>query len=273
MFTKSGLLLNNELYLVNSCICNGLTTMRGSHLGDRGTYYAAFFHLSNGLERLMKVTHIIDHMAKHNLAAPTRQELSGFGHDLVSLFDHLRTLSLPKQLANPVAAVNNQSVAYEILAFLSAFAETSGRYFNINQLTPQPPGGDDPLARWKTILDRIWIEDVASITKRRLDALAQPFATHRASALITILGHDLDGTALTTKTSAELGPRYFACGSYAVRHIIAGLLLPLRELLDVVATPVTYVKGTKGMAVPDMGEFLGFVYMDRSSTLRKRRWP
>lgn len=64
-------LLQQEGLLAEACLCNGLTALRHANLGDKkARFYSAFFELSIGFERLMKLIIIIDHMAKHNLTPP-----------------------------------------------------------------------------------------------------------------------------------------------------------------------------------------------------------
>ncbi len=270
VFTKSGLLLNNEAYMIESCITHGLTALRNSHVGEMGTYYSAFFQLSIGLERLMKITLIIDHMASNNLAAPTQRELKDYGHDLLKLFDKAHSITCTSS-PHPLNSVATGSIEHDILTFLAEFAETSGRYFNLDQLSTGK-SGQDPLARWKQILLRILCEQVSTRTKNKIDRESKPFASARASKLITVMGHDLDGQSLTTVDAASIGARYLAAASYAVFHVI-GIVLPLRELLAEISTPATYWPGSKEFPVPDMSRFLEFALMERRDILRKRRWP
>src|SRR5205823_6159614 len=94
-FSPTFLLRQQEGYLIQACLTSGMTHLRNARVDTKGSFYAAFFQLSIGLERLMKTTLIIDHMSKHDFAAPTIKELRAFGHNLASLFEELRDLDMP----------------------------------------------------------------------------------------------------------------------------------------------------------------------------------
>jgi hypothetical protein len=71
MFSDMWYLLQQEGYLTQSCLCNGLTALRHANINDKkGLYYSAFFELSIGLERMMKLIIIIHHMSNNNLTPP-----------------------------------------------------------------------------------------------------------------------------------------------------------------------------------------------------------
>ena len=66
MFSEKFKLLQQEGYLTQSSLCQGLTFLRKANLGEkeRGLFYSAFFQLSIGIERFMKIVVILDYMSK-----------------------------------------------------------------------------------------------------------------------------------------------------------------------------------------------------------------
>lgn len=63
-------------------------------IGDKkGFYYSAFFELSIGFERLMKLIIIIDYMADNKLKLPEPQSIEHFGHKLNELLDATKGVS------------------------------------------------------------------------------------------------------------------------------------------------------------------------------------
>jgi len=68
-FSPKGILLQQEGELIHSSLKNGLLVIQGTNIDSKGDYYLAFLMLSTGLERLMKVTIIVDHMASNELRA------------------------------------------------------------------------------------------------------------------------------------------------------------------------------------------------------------
>ena len=58
-----------------------------------GLYNQAFFNISIGLERLLKLIVLIEHGLTHKGVFPTEDDLrNGFGHDLQRLFDGAITI-------------------------------------------------------------------------------------------------------------------------------------------------------------------------------------
>jgi hypothetical protein len=100
-------LLTLEGHLFHASLTNGLTALRAASIHQKGTFYAAFFNLSIGLERLMKVVLVIDHMARNSMNPPSDRVLRQHGHDLVMLFDYLQSLPVPAP--NPLTAVSRAS--------------------------------------------------------------------------------------------------------------------------------------------------------------------
>ena len=78
-FPESFLLLQQEGYLISSCLSNGLTELRAANVHNKGAFYSSLFNISVGTERLLKAIIIIDHMLRNDLAPPTRRELKGYG--------------------------------------------------------------------------------------------------------------------------------------------------------------------------------------------------
>lgn len=68
-FSPTWFLLEQEGLLAQACLCNGLTALRRANLGDKkGLFYSAFFELSIGFERVLKLALIQDHMTNHKTA-------------------------------------------------------------------------------------------------------------------------------------------------------------------------------------------------------------
>lgn len=87
-FSPTWFLLEQEGLLAQSCLCNGLTALRRTNLGDKkGLFYSAFFELSIGFERVLKLILILDHMARNKLIPPGSKTVEAYGHKLRTLFD------------------------------------------------------------------------------------------------------------------------------------------------------------------------------------------
>lgn len=93
-FTPTWYLLQQEGFLAQACLCNGLTALRQANLGDsKGRFYSAFFELSIGLERVLKLVLILDHMARQQLQPPDTKTVKNYGHKLSALFNSAKTIN------------------------------------------------------------------------------------------------------------------------------------------------------------------------------------
>ena len=81
VFSATWFLLEQEGLLAQACLCNGLTALRRANLGDKkGLFYSAFFELSIGFERTLKLILILDHMARNQLDPPDSKTVEDYGH-------------------------------------------------------------------------------------------------------------------------------------------------------------------------------------------------
>lgn len=140
-------LLIKEGYLASSSIGYGLSSLRraGTHL--KGEYYQAFFQLSIGLERLMKLIIIQYHRGKNN-SFPNNKILKNYGHDLFKLYQTIINLETTQELI-----IDTSEVSMKILLFLSEFSKSS-RYYNLDTLTGRQHTVD-PLIKWIEIQELI----------------------------------------------------------------------------------------------------------------------
>src|SRR5438128_8770471 len=204
MFRDSFLLLQQEGYLIRTSIAQGLTSLRSANLNKKGDYYAAFFGLSIGLERLLKVIIILDYMAGNELRAPAgsmvRKSGGRSGHDLLELLKNV-CLIPTKSATHPLASLVPCSLEYEIIKHLSDFGESCGRYANLEALA-SGHAQLDPLSAWKTIAVKILETDVPRRQKEVVRAQATALATDMAHFTLA-RSHDLDRQQLSLQDLVE----------------------------------------------------------------------
>ena len=85
MFSPTYLLLKNEVSLIQGCLNSALATLFKSSSSERGPLYAGLFNYSVGLERLLKLTLLLDHCIENAGEFPTHAKIKSFGHKLVEL--------------------------------------------------------------------------------------------------------------------------------------------------------------------------------------------
>ena len=174
VFSATWFLLEQEGLLAQACLCNGLTALRRANLGDKkGLFYSAFFELSIGFERTLKLILILDHMARNQLDPPDSKTVEDYGHKLRALFDSAKAICATRGVP-ALDAFQPDSLPNAILGFLDDFAHPGGRYSNINKLTGHKHQAmADPLVKWGEIASRIMNEHATPGQRKRAELNGQ----------------------------------------------------------------------------------------------------
>lgn len=140
-------LLIKEGYIASTSIGYGLNALRKAGIHMQGEYYQAFFQLSIGLERLMKLI-IIQHYRSINNNFPNNKTMKEYGHNLVELYKKIYEFEANN---NPK---EDDILSVKTLEFLSEFA-MSTRYYNLDSLTGRHQT-INPLVEWSEIQNEIY---------------------------------------------------------------------------------------------------------------------
>ena len=262
--------MQQEGYLFRSCLSEGLTALRNANIHDIGQYYIAFFQLSIGLERLMKVIIILEYAATHDLTFPTTALLRGLGHDLHELVAGVQRIQASWP-SHPLSFLISSTIEWEILDHLNEFAK-GARYFNLDRITAHT-SRVDPLRRWKFILERI-IATEHSVHEPGI-AAAQSTIMCAASQCLNPLSSQ-EEQVRAWQQYFENGQMYEQGAGYATYRVLR-ILDGLREVLYEVtsaAHAMANCMGIKDACVPFMTEFLSFVDAeDCQRVIDKKCWP
>lgn len=266
-FAESFRLLQQEGFLFRSCLCAGFSSLRHANPGDKGAYYTAFFQLSIGVERMLKLVFVLRHMAEHDLAPPTSAALRELGHDLVVIYQRLSLRTPDSSNGDTITSVHSQ-----ILAFLSDFAKST-RYYNLDALA-KGKSSRDPLAEYNQLFIRIISEDLDRRVLQDISSTAHGMA-NALHGFVGVAGHGLDGRLISLPNAFMLGPLHDA-GTPLVIWRLYELLAPVRDALDLATDQAQetnrIVLGRKA-AVPFMNEFQDFLWNDRQGVLEQTEWP
>lgn len=274
-FSPTWFLLEQEGLLAQACLCNGLTALRRANLGDKkGLFYSAFFELSIGFERVLKLILILDHMARNQLVPPDSKTVEDYGHKLRSLFDAAKGVCAAHGVT-ALDAFQPNSLPIAILGFLDDFAHPGGRYSNINKLTGHKHQTmADPIAQWGEIANRIMREHATPKDRQRaqLNGLvaSAAFGDAAASLISDLNQQPMDVVPLHVRAS-ELD----TAAKHAIYALVT-LISALREVIDSLCDSAWAANppGKASLAeVPDMKEFFQFAWADRQYVMRKRQWP
>ncbi|MDD2865491.1 MAG: hypothetical protein PHC99_12325 [Methylococcales bacterium] len=266
-FSSSYLFLAQEGYLIRSCLTLGLTELRKANVGNMGAFYSALFNLSVGIERLLKVIIIVDHMLQNKLAVLSTKELKKYGHNLIDLHNSVITIANRRGIEIPSFS-SLDAIDQDLLNLLSEFAKIT-RYHNLDSLSKTPANQNDPLARWNEILNGILEKDVPE--KRRTRILNQSkFVAGCIEKKVFVLMNGLDKQPLTIEDVLALPELHDAAVKYAILRLV-NLLSPFRDLIDCLCHE-TYSLNLSSPPIPQLQEFLEWLWNDRQYVLRKKKW-
>lgn len=141
-----------EADISRHCLATGLASLCKANHMEHGLYNQAFFNLSIGLERLLKLIVVIDSALTSGGTYITAGALkSTYGHDLASLFDAAEAIRARRVADDDDFKwdIVDRDVAAAILGVLSEFAQAT-RYYNLDLLggNGSPPKGRDPIEAW-----------------------------------------------------------------------------------------------------------------------------
>lgn len=266
-FPETHRLLMQEGHLISSCLSAGLTSLARAGTHDKGAFYSALFNLSIGLERLCKSMIIIERMLTSNLVAPSEAEMRRLGHNLLKLYDEICAISISRNM--PLKGFGElDSITQSVIRLLNDFSKSS-RYHNLDTLA-SGGGGKDPLAEWNKILGEIVSTDIPShILSKKRGEIRSAIAPYKD--IFFVIGTGLDGSSLSYNEAFELP----AIHELAVKRAVLRLVTFFVSLRGVISKQCgdVYGLGLSSPPIPQMQEFLEWLWDDRSYVLRKKKWP
>lgn len=133
----------------------GLTFLRQYDFTRLGFIYQAFFSLSIGLERIIKLIILYEYIYLND-SFPPKNYLKSKGHNLKQLFNEIKPLIDKYSVNEHFERLDNDSLFDSIIDNLSDFA-TQNRYFQLNELSGIN-STVDPIKRWEEEVNSILVE-------------------------------------------------------------------------------------------------------------------
>jgi len=150
-------LLSRECALSASSIGQGLTLIRKYDYVKHSYGTQAFFLLSIGIERLLKIILIYDHRRTNNNKFPDNGVLKKAGHEIKSMYETAISIADEIGQSDIYASLTTDPVYDLIIDFFTDFAYSS-RYYNLDTLTGHTNKTYEPLRYWNTNINKIIIE-------------------------------------------------------------------------------------------------------------------
>lgn len=266
-FPKTFRLLQQEAILCRSCILTGLEhLLKGRIHGDqKGHYYSAFFQLSIGLERMMKLVYIAHYMLTNDIEAIDEKHLKKLGHNLQKLYESAAKVAVHYD-SNCFGFTEVTKLDLSLLVFFDSFASATGRYYNISNLHSE--NSIDPIVKWRTVIDKIAKDDFSERLWNALERSTAKFARVLATGGVKFPEGYMDDV-FADKVNERAN--YFA-----VWHII-NLMKPLAETLDGVSMSLHHrdTQDKNGYNYPEFpyfDEFFDFCYYSKKDILKIKKW-
>lgn len=272
-FNKKFSLLAQEAHLTKNTILSGFDLLlKANFYQDRdGYFYSAFFHLSIGMERILKLALVTNHMLTNDYKTPTVNQLKGFGHNVQKLYGECQKL-MPLY-RNPQAQLPTLTDCdSELIAFFTEYGVQS-RYFNLNELS-EAKMERSPLYKWLDAARSIHEEYTPSHLRER-------------SAMSIMYKMDQAGYRNGfTRNLTEDGHPMTQFDCFHRQHVIekaaplaiwrlVEILQPIHFLLEAMSDKARQYevdRNIQAMVIPHYEDFFFFLLADKDSIKRRKKW-
>lgn len=266
MFSPQFQALNREAGIAASAIAHGITSISKANYAAKDYYLAAFFNLSIAIERLGKLSFVLDHLLTNN-AYPTDAQLRVLGHRLVDLVAVVEEIRVRRGLKRAVP-LPTDPIRLGIVAVLSDFA-TATRYYNLDLLV----GGraarmQEPIAAWHA---RVGVPILVAHYSNRQRGKDETQAQVMGALLgdVTYVLHTAeDGSMITSFTAASTASGQIKTLQRYGRMYSLGII----RFLSLAMTELGHQAQLAGHEVPSFSDSFGMFGNDDAYFLRRKTW-
>lgn len=273
-FDRRFSLLVQEANLAKNSLLSGFDLLlKANFFQDKdGYFYSAFFHLSIGIERFLKLAVVTHYMLSNGYRTPTIRQLRyQFGHDVATLY--MECVKLIPIYHDPVIDCTISNVVDKALvSFLTEYGLAS-RYFNLNEIC-EAQMDRGPLDKWLDLAKGVYEEYTAPHIREksatnlmyRMDKNGQMngFTIH-----LNEQGHPM--------TVFDCLHRQYVVDKSAPLIIwrIAEVLRPIHFLLEAMARKAGEYEvenGYSSMVIPHYEDFFYFLLSDKVDIKHRKSW-
>ena len=266
---KITLAFQKEAAFTKEILAIGVTQLYRANYAAKGIYYQSFTCLSTGLERFAKLCLIVDFMIDHQGALPAEGYIRNYGHQIIKLYDVCCEVAKRRKVGFRFPNTMDPSIRRAILDVLGTFAESSGRYSNINILLGQEDKSIDCIEQWADTVDMPLYENHVSHRKKAE-------IEYRAS----VIGRMLEPMASVRFTAEDSGAWMNAVQASrrtGISQAVAPyrqlyLLQIIRYLTELLMALEYQARSIPSMGLPYFGEIFGMFYNDNSFFRSRKMW-
>ncbi|AJP51164.1 hypothetical protein [Pseudomonas simiae] len=272
-FSRTFTLLQQEGHLARASLLSGIDLLLKANLDESkiGNFYSAFFQLTIGFERILKLVVITNHMLENNYTPPTDEELRRkYGHNIKSTYLHALKVRNKWGYEKVVAPVSG-SVEDKILDFLESFGNKA-RYYNLRELN-NTTADRGPLGNWYTICKEAARTEIGYV-KLDKDAERIMYQMDQAGLVGYSARFDFDGHPMTLFDDYWRMHLIQKVSPHLVWKIVK-FITPLYNALRYIADEAMDYERRHQLelpVIPHLYEFFVFSLATKSDTLRRKTW-
>lgn len=258
-----------EAQFTKELLAIGVTQLYKANYATKGIYYQSFVCLSTGIERLEKLCLILDYYIEHQGVLPSESYIRNYGHKIPELYAACRQIAQNQKTGFHFQYKMDENIHQAIIDLLGSFAESSGRYSNVNILLGQENKSRDCVEQWFHRVDMpLYNKHISSNRKARIE--------QRATTLGKIL-NQFTATMFITEDNLSLNNAVEASRQTGIWEAVA----PYRQLymLQIIRylTELLIELGYIALRIcpediPPFGEILGLFYNDNAYFRSRKTW-
>lgn len=157
-YHKDYLHLSEEASLAKTVILTGFDMLNKANFFNnrQGYFYSAFFNISIGLERILKLAMINHHMLNNDLKKPSKETLKkDYGHKIGTLYE--KAINISKEINKENCKLNTlEGLDQIIINFFHNYGNDK-RYFNLNEIGKKD-SSKHILHEWIDITNKIYFK-------------------------------------------------------------------------------------------------------------------
>jgi hypothetical protein len=272
-FSHTFTLLQQEGHLARASLLSGMDFLLKANLDENKirNFYSAFFQLSIGIERTLKLVVITNYMLENQYTPPTDEELrKKYGHNIKATYLHALSL-LKKWEHEPSPPPVVGSTDDKILDFLEKFANKA-RYYNLRELN-NTTADRGPLGDWYSICKKVAINEIGMV---RLDKDCERimYEMDRAGMVGYSARFDFDGHPMTLFDDYWRMHLIQKSAPHLVWRLVQ-FITPLYQALRNIAFEAMEYENKEQLklpVIPHLYEFFVFALATKSDSLRRKSW-
>lgn len=272
-FSRTFFLLQQEGHLARASLLSGIDLLLRSNLEERkvGNFYSAFFQLTIGFERLLKLVIITNHMLENRYNSPTDGDLKkNHGHKIKATYMQA-LLIRNKWGVEKVAPPDSGSTEDRILSFLEDFANKT-RYYNLRELN-NTMADRGPLGDWCSICEKVASAEIGYVRLEKY--AAQVMYELEKSGMVGYSGKfDFNGHPMTFFDDFWRMQLIQRAAPILVWKIVQ-FINPIYDALKYIAYDAADYENEnqfKLPVIPHLYEFFVFSLAAKSDALRRKSW-